>query len=470
MTRTFLSRAAIATLAMVLVVAPFAPVAVPKAHAIPVEETFSLPQLTKDILTRAALAAGRTAIQSMTRSIVTWINSGFEGSPAFERNLNVNLRRLADGVAVEFVSELVNSTTINSPWLERIAGTVAQGYLLYTSRDRLAARLEYTLDRYTSNPNAWLRGDFSQGGFNAWMAMTWRCGNDPQCAEFAAQEELINRIDASLRQRMEELGWGRGFLSWRCNCPGGEGGTSLGDADNSGSCDICTPGTTIESAIGITVTSPLRQLEIANSIDQIVGALASQMVSQVFGGGGLFTGGNSGSDTSRNMLVASLATGFIERAQGDIENITLYRDSWTRIRDAATEAVAECGTGGNATKRAEANALLAQANAAVAKAGRALEALTSIVTRAQTVQAGTTSTTASAVTADYNCLVSGGLPQNGGCNVTGGPSIGTTCTVSGMSLPGGTELSCAIQQGQDVDNATPPTLLMRMRATAQDCD
>lgn len=473
MTYRSFTKAAVIVLA-VAILAPVAPIAVPRAHAIPVEETFSLPQLTATVLKRAAITAGKVAIQSMTRSIVNWINSGFNGSPAFERNLGVNLQRLADAAAADFVTRLATNSTVNSPWIDRIAGTVARGYLLYTSRDRLAARLEYTLSGYVRDAAAWNRGDFGQGGLNAWMSATFRCGNDPYCAEFAAQEELINLIDASLRQRVEELGWGRGFLSWRCDCEESAGTPSLSNPDESGSCNICTPGSTIESAIGITATSPLRQLEVAESIDQIIGALASQMISQVFSGGGLFTGGSSGTDTSRDQLagtslLATLSASFVETAQNDRTNVTAYRDSWTRIRDAATAAAARCAAG--TPGAIEAAGLVAQGNAAIAKAGRTLDALVSIITRAEAARAGSTSTLAAAVTADYNCLVSGGFPDAGACSRSNASTIGTVCPVSSFSLPGGSELACTLAQGQDAEGTSPPTLLMRMNDRADgSCD
>ena len=93
----------------VLVAATFAiaaPVAVPRAEAVPVSVYADLPRMIEraavTALQHAALIAARTAIQSVTRSTVNWIRSGFHGSPGFETNLGVNLQRLEDGVAMDF--------------------------------------------------------------------------------------------------------------------------------------------------------------------------------------------------------------------------------------------------------------------------------------------------------------------------------------------------------------------------------
>lgn len=382
------------------------------------------------VLSPLAWAVAKAAINAMTQSIVNWINSGFHGSPAFATNLNNSLRQLGDGIAAAFLDELLNNTSINSPYIQRVAGTVARGYLLYTSRDAITARLQYTLGQYSSNEQAFRQGQFNQGGFNAWFAMTRQCGNDPYCVQYAAQEELVNRIDAVTRQRLEELDWGRGFLSWR-DCPDTTqsdgtdttvGVTQLSDADTSSGCTIKTPGSILEDAMGITATSPLRQLELADSFNEIVGALASQLVTHIFGATGLLGASEPSSGGGRSILdqatdpnqnastTASLISGFQQAVTTERARTITNQTAWQEFRTIAEQAVAKC-SGSTTTKSQQATDALAQANTMIAKAETNITALTGILDHIAALNSQPSANYSAAaveLTAEYNQILSGG--------------------------------------------------------------
>ncbi|HEX5774533.1 MAG TPA: hypothetical protein VFY28_01045, partial [Candidatus Paceibacterota bacterium] len=111
-------------------------------------------------------------IPSMTRSTVNWINSGFNGSPAFVTDLRANLLAVSDAVANEFFNELFDeaaSGIVNSPYQDEIATAIRTGYYLSTG-GKFSVRNPFTLDQYSNDPQAFLSGDFSQGGFNAFYA------------------------------------------------------------------------------------------------------------------------------------------------------------------------------------------------------------------------------------------------------------------------------------------------------------
>ena len=74
----------------------------PRAHAQfggPVVVIGDLPSIQKQVVDAIAWTVAKTAVQSLTQSIVNWINSGFEGSPAFVTDLENNLGNLSDAVA-----------------------------------------------------------------------------------------------------------------------------------------------------------------------------------------------------------------------------------------------------------------------------------------------------------------------------------------------------------------------------------
>ncbi len=449
-------------LVLVPVTAPIAEVTLAGMAAVQAEQS-----LVDQVLSGIAWAAAKAVIDAMTQSLVTWINSGFEGSPGFATNINRNLRQLGDGVAAGLLNELINNSQITSPWLQQIGGTVAAGYLLYTSRDRLASRLEYTLDRHLTNPESWIRGDFRQGGFDAWMSATFRCGNDRYCSEFAAQEELINRINSELQSRLNELSYGRGILCWK-NCPDASqddgvdtdfGGASLSDEDRSNNCTIQTPGTLIESQLATHVSSGVRRLEIADDIDEIVSALASQLVSQVMGGTGLLGASQPSSGSGRSFLeqsasqaaaadAARISAGLKTRLTNDRSATVEYQADWRAIKDAADAAAAICtneGASANQASIAEIAAARAQADAAITEATEALTEIDRIVALIDSLQ---------------------GLSSAQQTSVTLQITEAHSALVASGKIPDRSERQSAQTESTDTPGATPLPLITRMNEIA----
>ncbi len=463
-------------------VAPIAPVFVPKAEACtPVTPcnltTIDFPAIARAALEQAAVLAAQQAIQSMTHSIVNWINSGFDGSPGFATNLGINLRQVADGAALNFINGLQKQGAINSPYMSQVIGAIRVGYLLYSSPDALRQRLQYDLNQYSPNDAAFRAGRFNQGGFTAWMAMTYRCGNDPYCAQFAAQDELNKTIDSAVSQTMTELGWGNGFFSWRGNCRDSQGNSvELSDATKDDKCEIRTPGSVVGDMVTSATHEPQLGLAVATSIQQVIGALANQLISGVLGQNGLLSGGSSSSGNnyrsaieqsgSTGALGSTLSSNFIQASQSEKDTVGLYIRDWQIIHDAAARAEQACALLGDSAMRTEVTDVVAQSNAAIAKGGTANTALDSIITRATQAQS-LTGTQQSAlveqVTNDYQCLIAGGAPDGtGACAHSATTPIGTTCPVSPQILPNASEISCIVAQSANDDG----TLLKHLNQIA----
>lgn len=339
------------------------------------------------VLKPLAMALAKAAIQSITTSTVNWINGGFEGSPAFETNFKTSMRQLGDGVAQNFLTNLAQSTKINSPFVDSLITNVGAAYYLYSSRDALAARLQDTLSTASQNPAAFRAGNFEEGGWNAWFETFSNPANNPIGANMIASQALAEDISSAINQRTQELAWGNGFRSWRGDCirtgtsqtNGGvtvttgvtsttEGGVTVtnGGGASSGASDvtlndaegclereIVTPGSFIENKLNISSDSPLRQLELAQSIDAIVGALAQQLITKALGGnGGLrgtsnpTQGGGSpattqGTNTAAAGLVSSQEA-LLVTMQTALSQVTAWRSDSQTILTAANAARAKC--------------------------------------------------------------------------------------------------------------------------------
>lgn len=331
----------------------------------------------RPIMQRIAVLAAKAAVNAMTQSIVQWINSGFEGSPAFVTNLNNNLRQLGDGVTQTFVTNLLNNTQINSPYLKPIAANLGEAYLLYTSKDAIVERFKYTLGQYSRNEEAFRRGQFQEGGFNAWFAVTRDCGNDPYCVKLGVQEELMQRIDSSTRERLSELDYGRGFLSWK-SCESttgqvagtGDGSTKLADAEKTENCTTKTPGSVIESSMSFVSQSTLRQLELAESFDQITGALASQLVAKIFSEGGLAGASpqSPGGGGTRPANQTALMAQFQQAVSAERTRTITNKLAWEALRPKIQQAVSACTASTNEAKKLTVDNALVQADAMIERA------------------------------------------------------------------------------------------------------
>ena len=108
------------------------------------------------ILDGIAWTVAKIAIQSITRSIVNWINSGFNGSPAFVTDLKSHLLGVGDGITKSFVLQLTANAKISSPFLNSVIKGVAGAYFFATNKDAIVDRLKYNLSQRVQNDRAFL--------------------------------------------------------------------------------------------------------------------------------------------------------------------------------------------------------------------------------------------------------------------------------------------------------------------------
>lgn len=243
-------------------------------------------------LNSIAILVAKTILAKLTDSIVEWINSGFEGSPSFVGDPKQFLIDTADEIAGEFI----NSTEwgwVCDPYKLNIKIALSLGM------GRFKRQKKCTLTKIINNFNNFFNGTFKEGGWKGWFAVTANPNEHPGSAFLSIQAELDKRIAQGKDMEVKKLDWGKGFLSWRdCLAYSSSPATksdSTSSASASGSVtdntgkshtcekwsDIKTPGTVIESQLEHSLGTGVRQLEIADDIDMIVGALVGQLVKTV---------------------------------------------------------------------------------------------------------------------------------------------------------------------------------------------
>lgn len=237
-------------------------------------------------LTLDGIAYGitRTIIQSMVRSIVNWINSGFQGSPAFITDLEGFLKDIADQVIGEAIygSDLA---FLCSPFQLDVKIALATQY----NKKRDGYQPQCTLSQVTDNIDGFLQGSFSEGGWQSWFELTQGEANDPNKAYYEAELAIDAKIRNAQGQEIKLLEFGDGFLSFKvCSDTQAQSGAQK-------DCTITTPGRVIADQLNKSLGAGQDSLITADEINEIIGALLAQLAQQALTGvyGLLGLGGNS---------------------------------------------------------------------------------------------------------------------------------------------------------------------------------
>lgn len=383
-----------------------------------------------------AWTVGKIAIQMMTKSVVNWINSGFNGAPSFVTNLSGFMTQVADVAAGNFIKQLSSNSALKSPFQSQVAANTSHYYAQSSTASGFFASIKYTLNKITSNDSAFLAGNFSQGGWSAWYATTQQPQNNPFGAQMIADAQLRAQIAAKQGTQSAQLGWAQGFLSWCGNATGGGGGANQGGtcktdddcagalACINGSCavdtslenpaqtctnkdgstgTIQTPGSVISAQLNKTLGLSGDSLVTADEFNEIIGALLSQLVSQVLGGMGLsgvasVSSGGSGyidkaadpNQITQGQQQEQQGGALITSINSESAALNQYQTDWQSILNEAQATKAQldqCDSSDTGDETTVAN-IIAQAQTALAKGSLAIAALQNISNEATQAIAG----------------------------------------------------------------------------------
>ena len=285
-------------------------------------------------------------ISSMTQSIVNWINSGFNGSPSFITDPGSFFLDAADQVTGAMLDQDGPLASLCTPFSFDLRLSLA---LQVSSRARqrytctLGAIIQNTRDAAARGVtiNGFMAGDFSQGGWPAFLALSTEPQNNYSSASLYAHSDLLSRIAKKEAAINVDLNRGRGFMSWnKCDditssvqqdglsytIPEANAGQveQLSQTGQVGQetvqtgksedredtsikktvdktnglvkyerCKTETPGSVIENTLANQLGSGVRQYELADEINEIAGALVGQLVNTI-----LTTGLNAVSGSS----------------------------------------------------------------------------------------------------------------------------------------------------------------------------
>lgn len=212
-------------------------------------------------------------IEFMVADIVNWINTGFQGEPAFVTSPETFFSNVVEQATGFFIEELGVAELCNARWLPwfRISLTIPDPYLV---------RARCTLSDIISNADVAFE-DFTNLGWEGLVSVSANRQNNPYGAYLIALDERNKRRESAASNEASKLNWSGGFLSTAealcTNFTQGECTAFRGS--------ITLPGTTIEEQLNQALELPKGRLRVADEIDEIIGALLSQLVIGIFQGG-----------------------------------------------------------------------------------------------------------------------------------------------------------------------------------------
>lgn len=237
-----------------------------------------------------AIQVAKHVIERMVDSTVDWINNGFDGNPAYVTDPQQYFADIADGVAGEFIGgEDSKLKFLCSPFKAQVKIALHKSY---TQTAPYQCRLTGVIANIDNFYN-----DFSQGGWEGWFAMTQDNANNPYGSYIEAKIDLDSQIASALKIKENQLAWSGGFLS-REKCDAMTVPASISKSGVEECVDatgkpvakkIITPGRTIASGLEEVLGTNVRQLELADEFDELIGALMGQLLQKtIFSAEGLF--------------------------------------------------------------------------------------------------------------------------------------------------------------------------------------
>jgi hypothetical protein len=169
--------------------------------------------IKENILDGIGWALAKALVSRMVSSLVTWINSGFEGRPAFVQDIGGFMRETANQFAGEYIQSLGGiGSFVCSPFQLDIQIALDLQYR-QNSMDQPAPTC--TLSGIIDNIEGFIDGgSFQEGGWKDWFRITATPQTyTPYGSAIAAQAGLRAGIINAQGEEMKLLDFGAGFLS-----------------------------------------------------------------------------------------------------------------------------------------------------------------------------------------------------------------------------------------------------------------
>lgn len=243
-------------------------------------------------------------IQEVTDSMIAWAQSGFDGNPAFVDDFDGWLGGVAKDQVDLFIDELDGRLggLLCSPFRQ----PVIEAVISIHRPSRFEENIQCTLDDAIENVEAFVEGDFSQGGWSGWINLV----HDNPYGQFLDIElELDSRIASAVNKERTLSDWGDGFLSWeKTECDGSfenHVDPETGETIPIPNCQTVTntPGSVIEEQINKQLGSGQRRVEVADELNEMISALMFYLIQDLLTGDEGLRGFNNSQERNRDIII-----------------------------------------------------------------------------------------------------------------------------------------------------------------------
>jgi hypothetical protein len=266
------------------------------------------------ILIPLAKAMAQRVLANITNSLVTWIQTGFHGSPGFVTNID----DLISNSANEAIGQYINGSALSflcQPFSLQVRIALANEFSPQQYQGCTLSQINQNIKNFGNTEKAW----------NNWLQVSTEPANNQYGAYVETSGILSNALNAQANKLNNMVNRNGGFLDYQVCDSGytvqitshasdGTPYTNYKPATASTPGAVCghwtttTPGKTVSDALGAKFGSEYTQIGISDDIDQILGALVNEMVNKTITGVGGLLGGHT-QTVSANTDLSSLTSG-----------------------------------------------------------------------------------------------------------------------------------------------------------------
>ena len=298
-----------------------------------------------NILDGIAWTIAKMAVRQMTTSIVNWINSGFDGNPSFVTDFEGMMTDIADGVIGEYLYKNEKLKFLCSPFSLQLKMSLYNTF--YGQEEKYRCTLSDAINNVGGSLQS-LEDDFRWG---TWIEMTNKPSNNIYGAFLEVEGEILEKILTKQQKKELQANWGGGILSKEVCENIYDGWGNIVDKK----CTTVTPGSVIKGILDKTLGAGQDSLVTADEINEIIGALLTQLTTSVMSSTGLI--GQKPSSYNNQENVNSLKKEVKDTITGSIETETGYKEIKNNSLDLVEGAIEyielliECLTGTGETSK-----------------------------------------------------------------------------------------------------------------------
>lgn len=287
------------------------------------------------VLDNIAWSLAKSLSSSLIRNVTQWVRTGFEGNPLFITDLSRFALDAANEASGIFLEEYLQKDTYDSlcqPWRNPIHLALTRAN---TGLSNKSYKPQCTLADVINNASKMtdFMNDFQKGGWEAWGSLTASPANNPIGAYLDGLDAMDQASAQAKANAEKEAQMGQGFT----------GQKKCLNKTPEGRCKewtIESPGTWVESQLAESTSAEIRNLELADELDELLGALAGQLNNWILGG--LAKNPNEGNTPGPStQLPASVSAGTKQNTINMLEQSISDETEYVKARQNTVEAYSQ---------------------------------------------------------------------------------------------------------------------------------